>query len=162
MAHNEIMFDDREFIVSKTDLKGRITYGNDLFIKMSGYTEAELVNAPHNILRHPDMPKIIFKALWDAIVSKNEIFAYVKNKTKENNYYWVFAHVTPSFDDRGNIIGYHSVRRKPSSTALESVKLLYQKLLSAEKVGGITASQTVLTTLLESEGVDYDEYILSL
>jgi PAS domain S-box-containing protein len=82
MANAEITFDEQLFIVSKTDLKGNITYGNELIISMSGYSEKELIGAPHNILRHPDMPKVIFKALWDAIQSKNEIFAYVINKTK--------------------------------------------------------------------------------
>ncbi|MFZ2888843.1 PAS domain-containing protein [Sulfuricurvum sp.] len=161
MANNEITFDERLFIVSKTDLKGKITYGNELFIAMSGFSEGELIDAPHNILRHPEMPKVIFKALWDAIQSKNEIFAYVKNKTKGNDYYWVFAHVTPSLDEQGNIIGYHSVRRKPTPKALETIKPLYQKLHAAEISGGVTASQKILTTLLESEGVSYDEFILS-
>jgi PAS domain S-box-containing protein len=156
MSNNEIFFDEREFIVSKTDLNGKITYGNELFVSMSGYSEKELIGAPHNILRHPDMPKVIFKALWNAIQQKKEVFAYVKNKTKNNDYYWVFAHVTPSLDDRGNIIGYHSVRRKPTSKALETIKPLYQKLLSSQESGRL------LQNLLDAQGFDYDEYILSL
>src|SRR3989339_1006772 len=106
-----------EFIVSKTDLKGIITYGNETFIEMSGYSEAELLNAPHNILRHEDMPKVVFKLLWERIREREGIYAYVKNKTKNGDYYWVYAYVTPSFDSSGNRIGYYSVRRAPTPKA---------------------------------------------
>lgn len=162
MTTQEIVFNERDFIVSKTDLKGIITYGNDLFVSISGYSESELIGTPHNILRHPQMPKIIFKVLWESIQVKKEIFAYVINQTKLKDYYWVFAHVTPSFDEQGNIIGYHSVRRKPSEQALEKIKPLYQQLLSVEKIGGVSSSAGVLQSYLESQGVDYDEFILSI
>lgn len=158
----ELNFHDNEFIVSKTDLGGRITYGNALFIQISGYGEEELLGAPHNILRHPEMPAIVFKLLWETIKSGEEIFAYVINKTKHNDYYWVFAHVTPSMDNDGKIIGYHSVRRKPTERALSVIKPLYQALLRAEKTGGITSSQQHLSTLLQQKGLLYEEFILSL
>jgi len=87
-----------EFIVSKTDLTGRITYGNRIFIEFSGYSEAELLGAQHNIIRHPDMPRAVFNLLWDTIAQGNEIFAYVKNMSKDGGFYWVFANVTPSYD----------------------------------------------------------------
>ena len=87
MANQELLFGEDEFIVSKTDLKGKITYGNALFIKMSGYDEPELIGQPHNILRHEDMPAIVFKLLWNRIQAGKEIFAYVKNKTKKGDYY---------------------------------------------------------------------------
>ncbi|MDD3835424.1 MAG: PAS domain-containing protein, partial [Sulfurimonas sp.] len=74
-----------DFIVSKTDLKGRITYTNKIFIEMSEYRESELLGKPHNILRHPDMPKAIFKHLWETITQKKELFAFIVNKTKESN-----------------------------------------------------------------------------
>jgi len=85
MANNEITFPEKKFIVSKTDLGGRMTYGNSLFISMSGYSEEELLGSPHNILRHPEMPKIIFKYLWDYVKRGDEIFAYVKNQTKNRD-----------------------------------------------------------------------------
>lgn len=91
---DELRFDENLFIVSKTDLKGNITYANDLFIEISGYTEKELIGAPHNILRHKDMPRAVFKLLWDKIQKGEEIFAYVKNRAKSGKYYWVHAYVT--------------------------------------------------------------------
>ena len=162
MADIELTFEDDEFIVSKTDLSGKITYGNDLFIRISGYSERELLNKPHNILRHDDMPKIIFKLLWERIKEGKEIFAYVQNRTKSNDYYWVFAHVTPSFDGSGNIIGYHSVRRKPTTEALDTIKAFYIQLLNAERHGGINSSKILLDKTLSSSGKDYDQFIISL
>ncbi len=93
---------------------------------MSMYSEKELLNAPHNILRHKDMPKIVFKLLWDRIKNKKSINAYVKNRTKDGSFYWVFANVTASLDKNGSIIGYYSVRRKPATKALETISNLYK------------------------------------
>lgn len=162
MANQELTFAEEEFIVSKTDLKGKITYGNSLFIKMSGYNETELVGKPHNILRHEDMPAVVFKLLWSRIQSGKEIFAYVKNKSRNGDYYWVFAHVTPSFDLNRQISNYHSVRRKPSQKALDAIKPLYASLLQKERSGGIAASEAALNQLLKDKGLSYDEFILTL
>ncbi len=151
-----------DFLVSKTDIKGRITYCNQLFMKVAGYSESELLGKPHNIVRHPDMPRIIFKLLWERIQNKKEIFAYVKNKTKNGGYYWVYANVTASTDDKGNIIGYYSVRRKVNEQALPVIEDLYAKLLQAESRGGMDASQKYLNNLLKEKGVSYDEFVTSL
>ncbi|MGM0533595.1 MAG: PAS domain-containing protein [Campylobacterota bacterium] len=159
---NEKMMKESDFIVSKTDTKGKITYGNEIFIQMSGYSEEELLGAPHNILRHPDMPRIVFKLLWDYIQRKDEIFAYVKNLCKDGSYYWVNANVTASLDESGRIIGYYSVRRKPNPKALEVIKPLYAQLLQAEKTGGMEASLKLLQSKLEQQGVGYDEFIANL
>ena len=121
------------FLVSKTDLKGNITYCNQPFIKIVGSSEKELLGKPHNIVRHPDMPRIIFKLLWEKIKQKNEIFAYVKNLSFDGGFYWVYANVTASLDSNGNIIGYYSVRRKANNKALEIIIPLYKKLLELEK-----------------------------
>lgn len=153
---------ENDFIVSKTDTKGRLTYVNKIFMDLAEYNEEELLGKPHNIVRHPDMPKAIFKLLWDKIQNKEELFAYVLNKTKNANEYWVYADVTPSLDEHGNIIGYYSVRRKPNPQALEIIKTLYAKMLQAERSGGVEAGTKVLTDLLHQEGVSYDEYIISL
>ncbi|MBD3824388.1 MAG: PAS domain-containing protein [Epsilonproteobacteria bacterium] len=158
----ELHFKDDEFIISKTDTQGRITYGNELFLKLAGYTESEIISKPHSIVRHPDMPKIIFKLLWDTIRSGKEIYAYVINRSKNGDYYWVFANVTPSFDAKGGIVGYYSVRRKPTSKAIEQIKPLYQKLLSAERSGGVASSSQMLEELLKPFGGRYDKFILSL
>ena len=91
---------DNDFIVSKTDTKGRITYVNKIFIEISEYNEKELLGKPHSIIRHPDMPKSVFKLFWDMIRNGEEVFAFVLNKTKNNNEYWVYANVTPSYDNK--------------------------------------------------------------
>ncbi len=161
-TNKEKTFGKDEIVVSKTDLKGNITYGNELFIKLSGYSEEELLGAPHNLIRHPDMPAVVFKALWDTIQAGSEIFAYVINLAKDGSFYWVFANVTPSFDNSGKIIGYHSVRRSPDPKKVAIVKGLYAQLLSAEKSGGMEASLAILTKLLEEKGTTYEKFILSL
>lgn len=151
-----------DFIVSKTDTKGRLTYVNKIFMTMAEYTETELLGKPHNIVRHPEMPKTVFKLLWDRIQNKEEIFAFVVNKTKKDNEYWVLANVTASVDERGNIIGYYSVRRKPNEDALNIIKPLYAQMLQAERSGGIAAGEKVLNDALFKEGVSYDEFIISI
>ncbi len=158
----QIQMDEEDFIVSKTDLKGCITYGNEIFIKMSGYSEKELLNAPHNILRHSDMPAIVFKLLWDRLKEKSFINAYVKNRCKNGDYYWVFANVTTSFNDKGVPVGYYSVRRKPKKSALALIEGLYADLLQAERSGGMNASGKLLESILKEKGVSYDEFIINL
>lgn len=158
----QIFMKEDDFIVSKTDLKGLITYGNEIFIKMSGYDESELLHAPHNILRHKDMPAVVFKLLWDRLKNKQAINAYVKNKCKNGDFYWVFANVTPSFNERGEVIGYYSVRRKPKESALKVVEGIYESLLQAEKSGGMSASAGLLETTLKNNKVSYDEFVINL
>lgn len=160
---DEIRFSEDIFIVSKTDVKGRITYCNDVFIEVCGYEEEELIGAPHNIIRHKDMPRVVFKMLWDRIEAGEEIFAYVKNRAKDGKFYWVHAYVTPTFDIHNNnkIIGYHSVRRSPNRDAVKLIEGVYAKMLTAEKIGGMEASAKVLDETLKSLGVTYDQFILS-
>ena len=158
----ELHMNSKDFIVSKTDLKGKITYCNQTFIEISGYSEEELLGTPHNILRHKDMPKIVFKLLWDRIQNKQGIYAYVKNSTKNGDFYWVLAYVTASLDPNGNIIGYYSIRRKPTAKALETISAVYQELLHIEKQSGVSASEKHLLNLLEKQGVSYEQFILSL
>ena len=157
---------ENDFIVSKTDLKGIITYANRTFIEFSGYTEAELLGVQHNIIRHPDMPRSVFKLLWDTITQKKEIFAYVKNMSKDGSAYWVFANVTASEDEQGNIISYYSVRRKPKASGVKAATGLYREMLSIEqRVGtkdGMEAATEHLLSLLSKGGVSYEEFILSL
>ena len=158
----ELTFNENEIIVSKTDLKGIITYGNDLFIKISGYKEQELLGAPHNIIRHKDMPRSVFKLLWTKIAAGDEVNAYVVNKAKSGDYYWVYANVTPSLDPKGNIIAYYSVRRKPEKKALDIIKPLYKQLIQAEARGGMQESGSMLNDLLSSKRTTYEEFVLSI
>lgn len=164
----ERFFKPEEIIVSKADLKGRLTYANQTFIDISGYTEAELIGQPHSILRHPAMPRCVFKLLWDTIGQGREIFAYVINKTKNNDYYWVFAHVTPSFDAAGQIISYHSNRRVPDHKVIdETIAPLYAALLAEEekyenRKDGLQAGFDMLVNILKQKGMAYDELIFAL
>ncbi|MFK5881143.1 MAG: PAS domain-containing protein [Sulfurospirillum sp.] len=159
---HESILNISDFIVSKTDLHGKIIYGNKIFIKISGYEESELLEKPHSLLRHPDMPKVIFSLLWKRIKNKDEIFAYVKNLCKDGSYYWVFANITATLDENGNIRDFHSVRRKPSRAAMKIIPSLYAQLLLAEKRDGEESSRRVLDKILDEKGVDYDEFVLKL
>lgn len=162
-SNKEISFNENEFIISKTDLKGKITYCNELFIEVSGYSESELINVPHSILRHPDMPQVVFKLLWNQIQKGEEIFAYVKNLTKQGYYYWVLAFVTPSYDSNGNVFEYFSVRRKPKSReSVNSIHSLYKTLLAEERRGGTVASEAKLNNILKEKGMTYEEFIFSI
>ena len=129
----ERFFPEDEIIVSKTDLKGRITYVNQTFMSVADYTEEELLGQPHSIIRHPDMPRCIFKLLWDTLKAEQEIFAFVKNMAKTGDHYWVHAHVTPTFDARRNVIGYHSNRRVPERKQVQLFDQIYGELLAEEK-----------------------------
>lgn len=155
-----------DFLVSKTDLKGRIQYGNRTFIEFSGYSEVELLGTQHNIIRHPDMPRGVFKFLWDTLGNRQECFAYVKNMSKDGGFYWVFANVTPSFNARGEVESYFSVRRKPRASAVAAVSGLYQRMLEEEQKAGskdaCDASLALLTGVLKQKGVSYESFILSI
>lgn len=155
-----------DFLVSKTDARGRLTYGNRIFVEFSGYSEAELLGQQHNIVRHPDMPRGVFQYLWDCIGRKEECFAYVKNMSKDGGFYWVFANVTPSLNAQGELEGYFSVRRKPRPSALPQVAQLYQAMLAEEvRVGPKTAcsaSLALLNSVLSDKGLSYEQFILSL
>lgn len=156
------VMNDEDFIVSKTDLRGRITYCNKIFMDMAEYSEDELLGKPHSIIRHPDMPKAVFRYLWETIPTKQEVFAYVINKTKHNNDYWVYANITASVDFNGKIIDYYSVRRKPNPKAIDVISPLYKKMLDAEKNSGVDASFKILANILTEKGVGYNELIISL
>lgn len=164
----ERTFDPDKIIVSKTDTKGVITYANKIFLDIASYTEAEVIGQPHNMIRHPDMPRCIFKLLWDAIQQGKELFAYVNNLAKNGDNYWVYAHVTPNFDNNKNIIGYHSSRRVPEPEALAYIKDLYAKLLDIERQHAnspkeaLAASTAALNNLLAEKGLSYDEFIHNL
>jgi len=146
----EKMLGDEDFIVSKTDTKGFITYCNRIFTEMAGWSRFELIGANHNIIRHPDMPKIAFKILWDLIQNKQEFFGFVKNLRKDGGYYWVFAYITPDLDLNGNIVGYTSFRKRPTRKGIEVMSGIYAKLLEAEKSAGINASYELLKQLLDA------------
>lgn len=167
LTGNERMFDPGDVIVTKTDLKGRITYANRVFLRISHLNLSDALDEPHSLIRHPAMPRCVFKLLWERIETGKEIFAYVINRAMNGDHYWVFAHVTPSFGPGGEISGYHSNRRLPDKRVVESViKPLYDELCGIEQHGsgrkdGITAAYEALHQRLQSRGLDYDRFIFS-
>lgn len=162
---HEVSFSPDEFIVSKTDLTGRITYANDVFLRVAAMSEEEAIGAPHSIIRHPDMPRSVFKFLWTRIADGHEVFAYVKNLACSGDHYWVFAHVTPSYDSSGMISGYHSNRRVPSRKAVDLVEPIYAELLKVEQAAprkqAPDAGLAHLTSMLNEKGMSYDQFVFS-
>ena len=166
LIDEELTFDTNDVIVSKTDLAGRITYANDIFCHMAERTTEETIGKPHNIIRHPGMPRVIFKLLWDTLQREEEIFAYVKNRSKTGRYYWVLAHVTPSYDQNHQLNGYHSNRRCPDRYWVEEISKLYQSLLNEEAKypnpdEGIKASARLFARILDDAGQSYPEFVWS-
>lgn len=164
----ERFLESDDIIVSKTDTKGIITYANDVFSNISGYEYNELIGKPHNLIRHPLMPSCVFKLLWDTIKEDREIFAYVLNLCKGGQgFYWVFAHVTSSKDADGQVIGYHSNRRKPSDATVKVISGVYSTLLEEEKKHSTRRAATqagydLLIKILSEKGISYEEFVLSL
>ncbi len=167
-TNTEVFFKEDDIIVSKTDLKGRLTYVNQSFCHIAGYTEPELLGQPHSLIRHPDMPRAVFKLLWDTIAEGREIFAYVKNMAKSGDYYWVLAHVTPSYDSNRKIIGYHSNRRVPDRKIINNTIVpLYASVLQEEKQHrngqqALAASFEFLVNFVKSRNTTYDALVFSL
>jgi PAS domain S-box-containing protein len=163
----DVTFGENEIIVSKTDLRGRITYVNDVFMRVACFSEAELLGQPHSIIRHPDMPRCVFKLLWDTLAQGQEIFAYVLNMNAKGDGYWVLAHVTPSYGVNGDVVSYHSNRRKPAATAVSKARDLYRTLRDIENApdsrkDGMQAAFDFLVSTLQQQGIGYDEFVLSL
>jgi aerotaxis receptor len=128
----EVPFPEGKLIVSRTDIAGNITHCNQAFVDMSGFNEDELLGQPHYILRHPDMPRAAFKDLWDTIQTQSKWSGYVKNLRKDGKYYWVYAVVVPNIR-KGKLVGFASVRRKPSRLKIDECTKLYQSMLNEEK-----------------------------
>ena len=153
----EIELDPKRYLVSETDEKGIITHVNDYFVEVSGYSKEELIGQPHSILRHPDMPKVIFKLLWETIQAGQNINAVVKNLAKDGRYYWIFTEFEIRKDtDNGNIIGYHASRKGVSKHIVEIISEIYGKLLKMEELYSVDASERQLKVLLQEQGDDME------
>jgi PAS domain S-box-containing protein len=163
----ERTFHADELIVSKTDPRGVITYANDVFERVSAYPRDELIGRPHNLIRHPDMPKVVFQLLWDTLAAGRELFAYVNNLAADGAHYWVLAHITPSYGPDGTVIGYHSNRRSPARAAVEQVEPIYARLAAEEKAqptgkAAVEASARLFDQLLSEQGQTYEDFVWSI
>lgn len=127
----EVLFDGRS-LISETDLKGVITFVNRKFVEMTGYSKEEAVGQPHNILRHPDMPKAAYEQMWKLIKQGSTWEGYVKNLRKDGKYYWVVVTIVPKKDEEGSVIGYIASRKMPDRTRLASIIKQYKEMNDKE------------------------------
>lgn len=156
----EVSWDKSLVIMSKTDALGRIEYANEAFIDVSGYEDYELISQPHNIIRHPDMPKVIFKCLWDELKNGNNFHAIVKNMAKSGRYYWVITDFEVIKDDNGKILNYVGRRKSvPAEVITKHIEPLYKRLLQIEAVSGLDASEKYLRGYLEEKKKTYIEFV---
>jgi len=145
-----------DIIVSKGDVDGNITYANPIFFKLSGYSQNELIDAPHSRIRHPDMPKVLFKYFWDSLKKGEDIFLFVKNLSKDGSFYWVYAHVRVAKNPDGSFRNYVSTRKTMNLNARPIIEDLYKKLLNEEADG--TDSLSILKEFLESQGQSIETF----
>jgi PAS domain S-box-containing protein len=168
LTGRQIHFPDDLLIVSKTDTRGVITHANHGFSEVAGYTFAELIGRPHNLVRHPDMPRSAFALMWETLGRQQEFFAYVVNRARNGDHYWVFAHVVPDIDpDTGATIGYPSARRWTAPTAIESARAVYRRLLEVEarEVGpqrAVAAGRGEFDRILATAGVTYEQWVFAI
>ena len=159
---NEIFLDENDMIVSKTDAQGIITYGNSKFIEVSGYSEEELLKSCHNIIRHPNMPKAMFKMMWDYIQNDKNIMVVIKNMAKNGDHYWV----TTDFNiikDKDNVVqNYIAFRQAPSRDVIKIIEPIYEKMSEIEKAGSIDASTRYFEEFLKEKNMSYEEFVEDL
>ncbi|MEY4503763.1 MAG: hypothetical protein RL154_55 [Pseudomonadota bacterium] len=158
----EYLINTSKLIVSKTDVNGEILQANDAFCEVSGYQKQELIGQPHNLVRHTDMPKIVFKLLWVKLLDAQEVYAFVKNMRKNGDYYWVYATVTPQLARNGEIVSFTSVRKKPNRKAIEIIEPFYKTLSALEEPHGYGQSALKLKELLNLKQMKYNKLISSL
>lgn len=169
LTGNERTFRNDEFLVSKTDPRGIITYANTVFMQVCGYSESELLGKPHSIIRHPHMPRSVFKLFWQHLERGDEVFAYVINRCKNGDHYWVHAHCTVSRDQNGKIIALHSNRRVPDKDIVQNkVVPLYKSLCDIEaseknrNSGMNKAYNHLLSSISKTHGNDYNAWLFGL
>ena len=159
---------DNDFIVSKTDITGKITYANRIFMEIAGYPESELLGIQHNIIRHPDMPRGVFRFMWNTLKNREEFFGFAKNLCADGSFYWVFANITPDYDREGKLQGYYSVRRKPPQSALDVLTPVYQEMLAIEKRSSSQkeapdkSMEYLFEVVAQSGSKNYDALVLNL
>jgi len=162
LIETEIKIDPSKTIMSKTDKRGVIEYANDYFMEVSGYEEYELMGQSHNIIRHPDMPKVIFKELWRRLKNGENIYAIVKNKAKDGRYYWVLTSFETKYDADGNIVSHYAKRKAVPSQAIFHIEKVYKTLRAIEKNQSLEVAEKYFKGMLEEKHMNYDQFILSI
>ena len=159
----EVVWDKSRVIMSKTDHRGIIEYANEVFVDVCGYEDYELMGQPHSIIRHPDMPKVLFKVLWENLKLGGNFHAVVKNLAKSGRYYWVITDFESTKNEDGEITHYFGRRRAvPQEIITNYIEPLYKKLLQIEKTSGVEYSEKYLIGFLEEKNRSYVEYINDL
>lgn len=158
----EVSWDKNLELVSKTDQFGTIMYCNENFVDISGYEEHELVGKPHSIIRHPDMPKVMFKILWDHISNGQDFHAVVKNMAKSGRYYWVITQFEIIKNENGIITGYIGRRRSVSDNVIRHFEKLYIKLFKIENEVSVKAAEDYVYGFLEDQKKTYTEFLANI
>ncbi|GET46435.1 PAS domain-containing protein [Capnocytophaga felis] len=159
----EVVWDKSKIIVSETDIYGRIVEVNDAFCDVSGYSIVEMIGQPHSLVRHPDMPQLIFKMLWDNLKNENNFVGVIKNLAKSGEYYWVITDFIIQKDILGNVTNYIARRKSVSRDIVDNrIAPLYETLLKLEKIGGMELSSRFLKNYLDKEGKDYIGFIFDI
>ena len=159
--NNEIILDPSKVIMSKTNSKGIIQYANNYFIEVSQYEEYELIGKPHNIIRHPDMPKIIFKVMWRKLHKGENLFTIVKNLTKNGDFYWAVTKFETTYDKDGSIMAHYARRKAVPTKAREITEDIYKMILAIEKHDEKLAEETFYE-VLKNHNLTYDELFLEI
>lgn len=162
IGHDELKLNKSDLIVSKTDLKGVITYANPTFVKITGYRTDELIGENHNIVRHPDMPRAVFEHIWSQLKDEKHVYCYIKNLTKDGSFYWVFAYIMPDYDEKGSVIGYHSERRAPNPKAINEIVNLYDRVKKIEIARDVDAALEYLNHVGLQKAESCENYIYKL
>lgn len=159
----EVQWDKTKTLISETDVKGTITNVNDVFCAVSHYSASELIGQPHNLIRHPDMPKLIFKLLWDNLKVGNNFVGVIKNLAKTGEYYWVVTDFEMRRDAMGNITHYIGRRKSVPEAAINNyLAPFYESLLKMEKIGGVELSSRFFKNYLTKQGKDYIDFVISI
>lgn len=159
----ETILEEDETIISKTNQQGHIIYANRTFMRISLFSEEDLIGKPHNVIRHPDMPRGVYKMLWDTITTGSEYFGFIKNICLDGGYYWVFANITADIDSNQNLQGYYSVRRKPQRSIIQMLEPIYQEMKRIEQQyspqEGLTKSVDYFNQFVTQHSTDYTSFI---
>ena len=149
-------------LITKTDYKGNMTYCNFEFLKISGFSKEECIGEEHNIVRHREMPKIIFKKIWDDIRDNKEFTCILKSKTKNNDFYWTTTKFTITLDHSNIASEFTATRYSVAKSVKNELDELYLKLIQIEKEEDVAASEIYLKTYLELKNMSFEEYMLNL